>query len=94
MSNEEKQELIKQAYNLGYEIDIVMDRLVTHGTLTRDAVTSEAQFDSFSNPINWELIDCDNCNAKVSYDLIRPDGLFSQTNMTEDELFDALSMLI
>lgn len=94
MSNEEKQELIKQAYNLGYEIDIVMDRLVTHGTLTRDAVTSEAQFDSFSNPINWELIDCDNHNATVSYDLIKPDGLFSKTNLTEDELFDALSMLI
>ena len=62
MSNEETQELIKQAYDLGYEIDIVMDQSVTHGTLTRDAVTSKAQFDSFSNPINWELIDCDNCN--------------------------------
>lgn len=94
MSNEEKQELIKQAYALGYEIDIVMDQSVTHGTLTRDAVTSEAQFDSFSNPINWELIDCDNQNATVSYDLIKPDGLFNKTNMTEDELFDALSMLI
>ena len=94
MSNEETQELIKQAYDLGYEIDIVMDQSVTHGTLTRDAVTSKAQFDSFSNPINWELIDCDNCNATVSYDLIKPDGLFSQTNMTEDELFDALGMLI
>lgn len=94
MSNEETQELIKQAYDLGYEIDIVMDQSVTHGTLTRDAVTSKAQFDSFSNPINWELIDCDNCNATVSYDLIKPDGFFSQTNMTEDELFDALGMLI
>ena len=89
MSNEEK-----QAYDLGYEIDIVMDRSVTHGTLTRDAVTSEAQFDSFSNPINWDVMDCDNQNATVSYDLIKPDGLFSQTNMTEDELFDALGMLI
>lgn len=94
MTNEEKQELIKQAYDLGYEIDIVMDQSVTHGTLTRDAVASEAEFDSFSNPINWDIIDCDNNNAKVSYDLIKPDGLFSQTNMTEDELFDALSMLI
>lgn len=94
MSNEEKQELIKQAYDLGYEIDIVMDQSVTHGTLKRDAVASKAEFNAFSNPINWDMIDCDNQNATVSYDLIKPDGLFSQTNMTEDELFDALGELI